>query len=278
MLLASLAFGFMNVSVKAISGMHVSEIVFFRALVQIVIAAAILGYQKENPWGNNPKTLLLRGFFGSMGLLGYFYSLQVMPLSNALVIHYLSPILTTLLALFLGDEKIGKFQGLFFLMSFFGVVIVNGVSTLVTFNGVIAGLCGAVFSAFAYTTIRRLKGKENPNVVVLYFPLVTLPISLLFPVLGYGNWQLPHGMEWIWLLLTGIFTHIGQFFMTRAYQEAETKVVSAINYAGIIWGTAFGLFIFNESYSLWQYTGMVLVILGMVLNVRFNRKIIPSAH
>jgi len=271
MLVASLAFGFMNVSVKSISGMHVSEIVFFRAIVQILIAAVVLAYQRETPWGNNPKLLIMRGFFGSMGLLCYFYSLQVMPLSNALVIHYLSPILTTLFALMIGDEQVQKKQWLFFALSFSGVVIVNGVSSVVTLDGIIAGLGGAVFSALAYNTIRRLKGKENPNVVVLYFPLVTLPISLLLPVIGFGDWHYPAGMEWTWLILTGIFTQIGQFFMTRAYQEAETKVVSAISYAGIIWGTGFGLFIFNESYSLWQYVGMALVVLGMVLNVRLNR-------
>ena len=271
MLVASLAFGFMNVSVKSISGMHVSEIVFFRAIVQILIAAVVLAYQRETPWGNNPKLLIMRGFFGSMGLLCYFYSLQVMPLSNALVIHYLSPILTTLFALMIGDEQVQKKQWLFFALSFSGVVIVNGVSSVVTLDGIIAGLGGAVFSALAYNTIRRLKGKENPNVVVLYFPLVTLPISLLLPVIGFGDWHYPAGMEWTWLILTGIFTQIGQFFMTRAYQEAETKVVSAISYAGIIWGTGFGLFIFYESYSLWQYVGMALVVLGMVLNVRLNR-------
>lgn len=271
MLVASLAFGFMNVSVKSISGMHVSEIVFFRAVVQIIIAAAFLAYQRQSPWGNNPKMLIMRGFFGSMGLLCYFYSLQVMPLSNALVIHYLSPILTTLFALWMGDEQVQNKQWVFFALSFSGVVIVNGVSSVVTIEGIAAGLGGAVFSALAYNTIRRLKGKENPNVVVLYFPLVTLPISLLMPVIGFGEWMMPVGMQWLWLLLTGIFTQLGQYFMTRAYQESETKVVSAISYAGIIWGTGFGLFLFNEDYSVWQYIGMALVIVGMVLNVRLNR-------
>lgn len=270
MLVASLAFGFMNVSVKAISGMHVSEIVFFRAIVQIIMALAVLTYQKEKPWGNNPKMLVLRGFFGSMGLLCYFYSLQVMPLSNALVIHYLSPILTTLLALWMGDETVKGQQWLFFAISFLGVIIVNGVSSVVTLDGLLAGFGGAVFSAFAYNTIRRLKGKENPNVVVLYFPLVTLPISLLFPIVGLGKWVTPQGIEWLWLILTGVFTQIGQFYMTRAYQETETKIVSAISYAGIIWGTGFGLILFHESYSIIQYLGMCLVILGMILNLRLN--------
>jgi drug/metabolite transporter (DMT)-like permease len=310
MLIASLAFGFMNVTVKMISGMHVSEIVFFRALVQILIASVILFKQKESPIGKNPKMLFMRGLFGSLGLLCYFYSLQLMPLSNALVIHYISPILTTILAMLMGDERVRPIQWFFFLICIFGVIIVNsdfGNSQLayghaadpkssshgmdgnssawgnfswnqikilqgVTPFGILMGLGGAFFSAFAYNTIRRLKGIENPNVVVLYFPLVTIPISLIFPFGGWGSWYWPSGMEWIWLLLTGVFTQVGQFFMTRAYQEAETKLVSAISYAGIIWGTAFGLFLFNESYNMFQYLGMGLVILGMVLNVQINKQ------
>lgn len=251
--------------------MHVSEIVFFRAIVQLIIAATILWIQREKPFGNNPKLLIMRGFFGSMGLLCYFYSLQVMPLSNALVIHYLSPILTTLFAFLIGDEQVKKKQWLFFAMSFMGVVIVNGVSAVVTWDGVLAGLGGAIFSALAYNTIRRLKGKENPNVVVLYFPLVTLPISLILPLVGFGDWRAPENNEWIWLILVGVFTQVGQFFMTRSYQEAETKLVSGISYAGIIWGTGFGLFLFNETYSWIQYLGMLLVLLGMYLNIRLNR-------
>jgi drug/metabolite transporter (DMT)-like permease len=277
-----------------ISGRHVSEIVFFRSLVQIFIAAVFLYREKQSPIGKNPQMLLLRGLFGSLGLLCYFYSLQLMPLSNALVIHYISPILTTVLAMVMGDERVRPIQWLFFLICFLGVAIVNshfsgnsfnlnhiqwfeGVTTL----GLLMGIGGAVFSAFAYNTIRRLKGIENPNVVVLYFPLVTVPISLIFPFGGWGTWHWPNtgsswwdlaSNDWVWLILTGVFTQVGQFFMTRAYQEAETKLVSAISYAGIIWGTAFGLFIFNENYTWFQYFGMGLVILGMVLNVRINKQ------
>lgn len=272
MLVASLAFGCMNVAVKKLPGMHVTELVFFRSAVQILISAFILIKQRESPIGKNLKMLLMRGFFGSMGLLCYFYSLQVMMLSNALVIHYLSPILTTVLALAIGDEKVRKIQWLFFAISFAGVVVVNGLSESITLEGIVAGLGGAVFSAFAYNTIRRLKGIENPNVVVLYFPLISMPIAIGLSLMGWGDWYVPSGMEWLWLVLTGVFTQVGQFFMTRAYQEAETKIVSAISYAGIIWGTGFGLLLFNESYNVYQYLGMVLVVLGMVLNVRLNKK------
>ena len=267
MLIASIAFGFMNLSVKMMGHMHVSQVVFFRAVVQIVLGLAVLIQQKQSPFGKNPKMLFMRGFFGSMGLLCYFYTLQIMPLGNAIVIHYLSPILTTLLAFLLGDEIVQKRQWWFFGLSFLGVVVVNGLSNQVTWFGILAGLGGAVFSAFAYNTIRRLKGIENPNVVVFYFPMVTLPLSLLYPAIVENAWRMPIQNEWFWLLVTGVATQIGQFFMTRAYQEDSTSRVSAISYAGVIWATAVGVFVFSENYSVWQFIGIGLVLLGMILNV-----------
>jgi drug/metabolite transporter (DMT)-like permease len=225
---------------------------------------------KQSPWGKNPQLLAMRGLFGSIGLFCYFYTLQVMPLGNAIVIHYLSPILTTLVAVALGDEKNHPLSYVFFGMCMIGVVVVNGVSADVTFYGILAGLGGALFSAFAYNTIRRLKNLENPNVVVFYFPLVTLPLSFLALWMGNGPWRMPLGAEWLWLLATGVTTQLGQFFMTRAYQDEKASTVSAISYAGIVWAASFGVFLFDESYEWLQYAGMGLVLLGMVLNVFFN--------
>ena len=59
--------------------------------------------------------------------------------------------------------------------------------------------------------------------------------------------------------------------MTRAYQEDATSRVSAISYAGVIWATAVGVLIFAESYSVWQFVGIALVLMGMVLNLIFTK-------
>ncbi len=252
--------------------MPVGEVVFFRAVVQIVLSIYILASNQQNPWGQNPKMLLMRGLFGSVGLFCYFYTLQVMPLGNATVIHYLSPILTTLVAVALGDEKNHPLSYVFFAVCLAGVAIVNGLSTQITTAGVLAGLGGALFSAFAYNTIRRLKDLENPNVVVLYFPMVTLPLSLISIPVFNEVWIWPQHSDWIWLLLTGISTQAGQYFMTRAYQTEKTSIVSAVSYTGILWSLTFGIVLFNESYKLWQYVGVGLVIVGVVANIMVQTK------
>lgn len=271
MLVASFAFGLMNISVKMVKELPVAETVFFRALVQIVLGYVTILKLGVSPLGKNKMLLLQRGFYGSVGLLCYFYTLQHMPLGNAIIIHYLAPVLTTILAIWMAREKVIPIQWLFFGFTFLGVVVVNGAGFHVPLIPMLAGFGGAFFSALAYNTIKKLKGVEDPNVVVLYFPLVSVPISLAYFLFKPNEWIWPEGMQWFWLIATGVTTQVGQFFMTRAYQEDLASRVSAVSYVGILWGAGAGLLVFGESYNFLQYVGMAMVIAGVILNINAHR-------
>jgi drug/metabolite transporter (DMT)-like permease len=267
MLVASFAFGLMYICVKMVKDIPVAETVFFRALVQIVLGYLTLWKLGVSPLGKNKWLLLQRGFFGSVGLICYFYTLQEMPLGNAIIIHYLAPVLTTILAIWMAGERVINIQWLFFAITFAGVVVVNGVGFQVPLLPMLAGFGGAFFSALAYNTIKKLKGVEDPNVVVLYFPMVSVPIALVYFLFKPADWVWPDGVQWLWLIATGITTQVGQFFMTRAYQEDLASRVSAVSYVGILWGAGAGLLLFDEHYVLLQYLGMVMVIGGVILNI-----------
>lgn len=271
MLIASLSFGIMNVSVKMTPELTAPEMVFFRSLVQIIIGYVTLLKLGISPLGKNKRLLVQRGFFGSFGLLCYFYTLHHMPLGNAIIIHYLAPVLTTILAIWMAGEKVISLQWVFFGFTFLGVIVVNGAGFQVPLLPMLVGFAGAFFSAGAYNTIKKLKGVEDPNVVVLYFPMVSVPIALSYFLLKPGDWIWPHGMQWFWILITGISTQIGQFFMTRAYQEDTASKISAVSYVGILWGAGAGLLIFDEQYQLLQYIGMAMVIAGVILNINAQK-------
>ncbi len=72
MLLAVFFFSLMNVFVKMLGHIPAVEIVFFRALVSLVISVILLKIYKINFWGNNKKILILRGAAGMIGLIFYF--------------------------------------------------------------------------------------------------------------------------------------------------------------------------------------------------------------
>ncbi|HHH54774.1 MAG TPA: EamA family transporter, partial [Bacteroidetes bacterium] len=129
MIWAGLFFSFMNLGVKLLPDLPVLEIVFFRALIMVVITLFLLKKHRINPLGNNKPLLILRGILGVSALSLYFYSLQNMPLASAVTIMQLSPIFTTLLAIVILKEKIKPIQLLFFLISFIGVIFIKGFDT-----------------------------------------------------------------------------------------------------------------------------------------------------
>lgn len=266
MVLATIAFAGMNFCVKQIKELNVAEIVFFRSLVQILMGAITLWYLKISIVGKNPKLLIWRGVYGSIGLMCYFYTLQTMQLGNAVTIHYLAPIFTTFFAWVIANEKPKSAQWVFFGIMFLGIAIINGASDSLPPIPVIVAIFGAVFSALAYTTIKRLQGIENPNVVVLYFPLISVPITALHFLTFSETWILPNSGQLFWLILTGVFTQIGQFFMTRAYMFGNASKVSSITYLGAIWAAILGSLFFQEQYNIIQLCGIVLVILGILIN------------
>lgn len=266
MLIASIAFAWMNVSVKSIGHIPVFEVILFRAVITLIISYAILKKRKVNPWGTHHKFLIARGVFGAIGLVCYFYTLQHMHLANAIVIHYLSPIFTTLIALMFLGEKVRRIQWLSFAISFTGVIMVKGFANVSTLDFLI-GMAGAFFSGLAYNAIRNMKDKEDADVIVFYHPLISLPIVLLYIIIFPQTLVMPQGWDWFFLLGTGLFTQMGQYYITRAYQMDTAARISSVSYIGIFWGVLLGKFIFGDSYPADVLSGMAVVLMGVMLNL-----------
>ena len=132
------------------------------------------------------------------------------------------------------------------------------------------GLLAALSSAAAYNCIRKLQLTENPNVIILYFPLVALPVSITL-LLFLGNWVWPSGWDLFYLLLIGLLTQLAQYGLTIAYQNEEATKIAPISYVGIVYALSFGYFLFDESFDWKVLLGMLLVLMGVILNIFQSR-------
>ncbi len=263
MILAVTCFAVTHASVKFLQIIPFYEIVFFRAIISLVMSVFMLRSLKVSLWGNNKKVLLLRGLFGSGALILYFYTLQVLPLATAVTIQYLSPMLTILISQWLLKEAASSLQWVFFVLAFIGVVLIQDFEGGGHWIPLIAGLAAALGSAFAYNFVRMLKETEHELVVVFYFPLVTLP--LIAPVVIW-KWVTPAGWEWLILLVIGVFTQLAQVFMTKSLQKEPAAKVSLYNYLGVIYAIIIGWWVFGEALSLQSSLGIVLIVLSLILS------------
>jgi drug/metabolite transporter (DMT)-like permease len=186
----------------------------------------------------------MRGVAGSIALSLYFYTLQNMQLASAVTLQYMQPIFSIFLARFLNNEHFNKIQLVFVAMAILGVGVVKNFDPNIDTTLAVIGVAGAVFSSLAYTSIRMLSGKVDANLIIFYFPFITLP---LVTPLAIDNWVTPNMNETLVIIAMVIFTYLGQVFLTRGYQGGRMAHVGAFRYIGLIYSVVFGYFLFGES-------------------------------
>lgn len=270
MLLATFLFACMNVLVKWVTHIPAVEVVFFRSIISLVLSFSILKAKGVHVWGNNKPLLIARGASGAVGLILYFMIIQQIPLATAVTLQFLAPIVTAILGLLILGERFKFLQGVFFVLSFCGILIVNGFDARVEPMHLLMGILAALGAGMAYTIIRKLKKSEHPLVIVMYFPLVTVPITGAYSA---WHWVMPQGIEWLTLLGIGLLTQFAQYFLTKSFQEEEINKVASLKYLNIIYALFFGYVFFGETFNLYTYLGMLLVVGGVVLNIWYKQRI-----
>ena len=269
MLLSTFCFALMNAMVKKLSYLPTMELVFFRCAIASAIGFALLKKQQVSWIGTNRKLLFFRGLFGTVALYTFFLTLQKMPMGTAVAIQYLSPIFTTIFAVYILREKVKPIQWLFFLISFSGVLVIKGFDPRISAVMLAVGLLSSVFSALAYNMVRSLKQKEHPLVVVLHFQLFGAIVGAFFLAYEYKS---PAFTDWIYLILIGIVTQLGQYYLTKSLQAEKIAKVSILNYLGIIYALFFGWWLFDEHQHLSTLFGILLVVGGVVINILIANK------
>lgn len=268
-IIASFFFSIINILVKYLSQIPAIEIVFFRSLVSLLISGTLL-IKHKIPFKNKYWPLLIgRGLSGALALSLYFYAIQVMPLATAVTIFYLAPIFTVLLAIFMVGESPSPKQWPFLLLAFVGSAFIKNTDVRVEVIPFIISLVAAFFAGMAYNFIRKLKGKADTHLIILYFPLITIPFCLPFML---PIWKTPNMFELALLILIGLCTQLAQVFMTKAYTMEKASRISHYNYLTTFWAVLSGFLIFNEKMNIISIFGMVLIFIGIFFSARLAPK------
>lgn len=262
----------MSVCVKfAATHFNTFELVCYRGAIGTLIMAIICrrkGLSLKTPV---PKMHLWRSVVGVTSLAAWFYAIAYLPLATAMTLNYMSGVWVAAFlvgsTIWAGSLKIAKQQipvALTVLLGFVGVVMI--LRPTFEQNQVLAGLIGVssgVIAAMAYLQVAAL-GREGEPVerTVFYFSLgatVSGAVCMLFT--GTSEWVWPQA----WLLLPmGILAALGQWCMTRAYNDGATMVVANLQYSGIVFSALFGMFLFGDQIPLIGWAGIIVIVLSAI--------------
>ncbi len=82
---------------------------------------------------------------------------------------------------------------------------------------------------------------------------------------------MPTGTDWLVLIAIGLLTQFAQVAMTKGYQLEEPSKAASITYSGVVYGLVLGFILFNETFGWIVIGGMLLVIIGILLNINVGK-------
>lgn len=243
----------------------------FGALVAVPIALAV---RPALPNGAMLRAHLVRTFVVVVTAGLFFYSLSILPLVEAVVFSYLSPVIMALLGRVMLGEKVAPAVAVAIAVSFAGVLVIavgKGISVAGMGRdlwGVLAAVAAAFTYALAMVMLRARTGSDPivgivalQNVIAMAY---VLPLSLAF-----GQPLALLEAHWPWLLLAGALGAIGHLFYAGAFKRAPAAKIGAVEYTNFIWATAIGYLAFSEIPTASATAGAALIVCGsLVLMVK----------
>lgn len=260
MLASTMAFGLMVVAIRLASAqLSTLQIAFFRNLFGLLFLLPML----LRPGRPLPRTAqlpryLLRTAIGLVSMLAGFWAIGHLPLSQAIALSYSTPLFATLAAALWLGETVRLRRWLAVLCGFAGVLLIVRPGAAAFSPGTLAAVLAAVMSALVAIQIKQLARVDAANTVVFYTYAFWVPMSLL-PALFVWRW--PHGIDWLWLLATGLFGTLGQLLWTHALRLGEVSALTPISFTQLPLVALFGWWLFDETPDGGTVLG-ALVILG----------------
>ena len=216
----------------------------------------------------NFKFYLIRGFLNLPMMILGFGALVYIPFEQFKALNFLSPIIVVLLSFFIFREKIYVYRILTLVIGFVGMLIIIRPG-YVDFNiGTIMVLTALIFWSFIIILSKFISKDDSPITMVAYqYTLMTffsLPLAVYF-------WQMPSLTSFIFVFIGAISGTILHLSLALSYKYADLSVTQPVWFTGLIFGSAFGYFAFNENPDFWTWVGGI-VVFSSVLIITYNEK------
>jgi drug/metabolite transporter (DMT)-like permease len=264
MTLSGLTYSLIAAQVKELSqgGMHGFEITFFRALIGFLGLIPFLAVAGSRGFKTRHLSKhVWRGVLGSISVFCAYIGIGKLALANYTALSFTKPLFAVILAFFVLGEQVRWRRWAATVIGFLGVLVMirPGADTFSPWAFLALG--DAFSIAFLITIVKRLPETETELVMMFYYGVIAILISLPFALL-YWRWPTP--FEWLLLTGVGLIGALSQYLWILAFRAGEASAVAPFDYLRLLFAAAIGVALFSEYPDLWTIGGAVVVVASTV--------------
>lgn len=255
LIVASTFFLSINTAMVKLLEFSVYEKIFFRNIIGVLIIGVLLKPHQIKIPKSDRKLLFFRVLFGLIALVAFYYAIDNMALSDAVMLNKLNSFFVIIFAAMFLHERLHKVQILSIVVAFIGALFVIKPSFDSSMLIAMIALLSAVLSGGAYTIVRKIK-HMNPLVIVFYFTLFNAVMGL---ALSTSSFVVPDRSDWLPIVAMGLGATLGQVSLTTAYRFAPASELSIFNYMNIVFTIIFAFVLFGTIPDMYSILGGLLI-------------------
>ena len=270
---SAFCFALMNMFVRLSGDIPSIEKSFFRNFIAALVALVLVLKERKtlSVKKEDVPMLLLRSVTGTVGILGNFYAVDHLILSDATMLNKMAPFFTLIFSFLFLKEKIRPKVALIVIGAFIGsLFVIKPTFQNANLGASIIGFIGGLGAGSAYTCVRALgkRGVSGP-VVVLFFSVFSCLVTVPYMIFSFVPMA---PMQIVTLLLAGLAAAGGQFSITAAYRYAPAREISVYDYSQVIFTALLGWFVFSQVPDALSIIGYAIIILMALLMFLSERK------
>ena len=211
---------------------------------------------------SNLKIHILRSALNLPAMLLGFAALAILPLEKITAIHFVVPLLVTILAVIFLKEKIYLYRSLALIIGFLGVLIILRPGIVDISIGIYMALTSSLIWSVVIILTKKVSKDDSAITILshqyLYMSLFSLPLVIYF-------WDQPNLKTIIFILCAAMSGTILHIALNHAYKLVDVSMTQPYSFLGLIVSSVIGYFVFSDKPDLYTWLGASVIFCGVIL-------------
>lgn len=242
---------------------------FFQNSIALLILSPLFFFSDFSFFNTkNTKLLLARALFGLSIFVCLFFSLSLIPLTDALLLGNTGPLFLPLILQVWLKQKTSLRIWLSITIGFIGVLSIIQPSAQILHFGAFFGLLSGCLTGIVMMIVRQLVPEDPRRIILSYLLIATLcALPLALPVMHTISWEVLPSLLWV-----GALFAMGQWTYTKALSYADAAVLSPFSYVFVMVAVYIDWMVWERTPTKGTLLGIFLIISGGILTVLWSKE------
>jgi len=210
------------------------ELLFVRAIIAILVLAAVLGKSAQNLFQWDARPVWGRSIFGAASIICYYLTLRHTSFGNANILNDLGVIFVPIISALFFKAAFNRLEVIGLIFVTFGLIGIHSpeVEPMST-ETLVIGLVGAGIGAFAFIFLGEAAKRFRKSEIVFCQAIALAFCALCIPG---KDWVLPTLNSIPFLVGSAVLGLLAQLALTESYKLLSSTVATALTLTVVVWG------------------------------------------